>query len=229
MLKGLILKDLYEIRFQLICGGFLMLLPYVILAVMGDSITAGDSQMPSELSKMMIVVMFGMLNFICIAVFSSMLLNTVGSDLACGWSKYQRTMPVSSERIIGAKLLTTALVVAGLILISLAFNIIGIFSHGLNAEVMLAIPVICGLLQITALSPVFPVSAKIGYKCANGIYIGFELIVIIGAVVVMFMAFSNDVSPVVLRLIFYGALPAVTLLSVFTSYKAGKRAIAADL
>ena len=228
-MKGLILKDLYEIRFQLICGGLLMLLPYVILSVIGNDITVGDSQMSSELSKMMIVVMFGMLNFICIAVFSSMLLNTVGSDLACGWSKYQRTMPVSNERIIGAKLSATALVVAGLVMISLVFNIIGIFSYGLNAEVMLAIPVICGLLQITALSPVFPVSAKIGYKSANGIYIGFELIVIIGAVVVMFMAFSNDVSPVVLRLIFYVALPAVTLLSVFASYKAGKRAIAADL
>lgn len=228
-MKGLILKDFYEIRFQLICGGLLMLLPYVILAVMGDDIAGGDSQMSSELLEMMIVVMFGMLNFICIAVFSSMLLNTVGSDLACGWSKYQRTMPVSNEKIIGAKLAATALVVAGLVLISLVFNIIGIFAYNLSVEVMIAIPIICGFLQITALSPVFPVSAKIGCKGANGIYIGFELIVIIGAVVVMFMAFSNDVSPVFLRLIFYGALPAVTLLSVFASYKAGKKAVAADL
>lgn len=228
-MKGLILKDLYEIRFQLICGGLLMLLPYVILAVMGEDIVAGDSQMPSELSEMMIVVMFGMLNFICIAVFSSMLLNTVGSDLACGWSKYQRTMPVSSEKIIGAKLAATALVVAGLVFISLVFNIIGIVAYGLSAEVMIAIPIICGLLQITALSPVFPVSTKIGYKGANGIYIGFELIVIIAAVIVMFMAFSNDVSQEILRAVFYGALPAVTLLSVFASYKAGKKAVATEL
>ncbi len=228
-MKGLILKDLYEIRFQLICGGLLMLLPYVILAVMGEDIVAGDSQMPSELSEMMIVVMFGMLNFICIAVFSSMLLNTVGSDLACGWSKYQRTMPVSSEKIIGAKLAATALVVAGLVFISLVFNIIGIVAYGLSAEVMIAIPIICGLLQITALSPVFPVSTKIGYKGANGIYIGFELIVIIAAVIVMFMAFSNDVSQEILRAVFYGALPAVTLLSVFASYEAGKKAVATEL
>ncbi|MGN0578984.1 MAG: hypothetical protein ACI4J4_10220, partial [Ruminiclostridium sp.] len=76
---------------------------------------------------------------------------------------------------------------------------------------------------------VFPVSEKIGCKGANGIYIGFELIVIIGAVIVMFLAFSNDVSQEILRVIFYCALPAVTLFSVFVSYKAGKKAVAADL
>lgn len=228
-MKGLILKDLYEIRFQIICGSFLMLLPYVILLFMGKDIVMGDISLTPEMLKMMITLMFGMVNYICIAVFSSMLLNTVGSDLACGWSKYQRTMPVSGERIIGAKLSATALVVAGLVLISIIFNIIGVLTYGLSAEVMIAIPVICGLLQITALSPVFPVSTKIGYKGTNGIYIGFELIVIIGAVVVMFMAFSNDVSPVVLRIVFYGALPSVTLFSVFASYMAGKKAIAADL
>lgn len=230
MLKGLILKDIYCIKFQLIAAFLLTLFPNIMIMLAGGGIAVSEAGFLShEEAVLMSTCIYGMVNYITVTVFSSFLLNTLEDDANSGWAKMQRAMPVSGTQIVGGKILATLLIIAGLTVISLIFNVLGVLLFEMPFEVMIALPICCGLLQIVTLCPVFPISMKIGTKYTTALYVGLVVLIAIGMIVLLISAMSSDISETALRISMYGGLPVLAAAVLGISYAAGKKSCETDM
>lgn len=220
-MKSLILKDLYAIRFQLTAGALLLLLPYGLLFLAGVGMSA-DGGAETSLAA---TIVFGVLSYMTVVVFSSFFLNTVADDIRSGWARFQRTLPLTAGQIIGAKLLASLVLIAVLVVISILLNLVPVFMGNADVELMLAFPFVFGCLQVMALMPIFPLSMRFGIKTANLLYCVFTCLAAAAAAVCAFMVGANDIPAFLSRLIFYGLFPLIAALVTALSYHLGKRAL----
>ena len=221
MLKSLILKDLYGIRFQLTASALLFLLPHTLLFLAG----IGASFVGGEADAIVTVIMYGFMNYITIIVFSSIFLNTIADDIQSGWARFQRTLPLTTGQLIGGKLLASLVLIGIMVTVSIALNLAAVFAGNEYVELLAAIPIVIGCLQVTALMPVFPLSVKIGVKTANLLYVVFLVITAIVGAAAAFMVGANDLPLELTRVIFYGILPLLAATVTALSYHLGKRAL----
>ncbi len=217
-MKGLILKDIYTVRFQLIISVVLMLIPDLTVSLAADSLSGEGG-----IEQMMSIFLFGVANLICICLFSSFILNTLNDDVNSGWGKLVRTMPVTSGKVIGAKFAASAVVVGITTIISLIFNIVGIIVQGLPAEPLIMLPVCLAVFQMAVLCPVFPLAMKLGTSSTTLIYVCTLVILLSGAIAGLCFSLASGNSLVLLRVIFYGGLPVLAAVSMILSYRAGLR------
>lgn len=230
MLKGLILKDIYSIRFQIIGAFLLTLFPNIMMMVAGGGMAVDeDGFLSAEERELMCAFIYGMINYITITVFSSFLLNTLEDDTRSGWLKMQRTMPVSGTQIIGGKIIATLMIIGLLTAVSLIFNVIASLMFGIGFEIMIATPLCCGLLQIITLCPVFPISMKIGNKFTTALYVGLVVIIAIAMGILLLSTLVSDISGRTLRICMYGALPVLAGAVMGLSFAAGKKTCETDL
>ncbi len=220
-MKGLILKDLYTVRFQIIAGLLLMLFPNGIMFLSGGGM--GTEQ--NEVTDIMSVLVFGLMNFTNICLFSSFVLNTLSEDVNSGWAKLQRTFPVSGSEIVGAKLAASGVIVGLLTVMSLVFNLAAALVFGLDMELMLMIPLCIGFYQMLVLAPLFPLAMRIGVKCTETIYIMAEVLVLGIVVFLLVKGLDSDVDGVLMRIMFYCGLPLLAAGSGVLSFACGKKAI----
>lgn len=215
-MKGLVLKDLYGVKFQIFGAFLIMLLPIVIM-VFGERPAVGSMSGIAFLPN-------GLLNYVVITTCSSFLLNTLGFDERSGWAKTQRTMPLSGGKIIGAKFITMGLVLAALTLIFLAANVFGVFVHGLPPEPAVAVPVCLCMVQAMALSPTFALGYRFGARTTSAAYIGFVVALAAALIWLLLMIFGGDIGIAALRIIAYVGLPVLTAAVIAVSWVTGKRA-----
>lgn len=216
-MKGLVLKDLYAVRFQLIVSLTLMLIPCGGFTYIFATAEKTDGV------GFIILMMCGILNYCCIVIFSSFVLNTVQEDITSGWIKIQGTLPVKSGTMITAKFIVTFIVVGALTLISLIFNITIVIITNNKEELMLTLPIAFALMEIITLLPCMVHK----YKTSRAAF-DYPLIMILTAivgVVIAFAAMSGDISFTLLRVILYIALPVVTAAVALVSYKYGKKVV----
>ncbi len=223
-MKGLILKDLYGMRFMLVMAMLITLIPYTILMLMGGGMSVDGS----DTLKVISVFPYGLINYCCITVFSGIILNTISADRGCGFDKIQRTMPVSAGQIIRGKFIAFGIMLAILTAVSLLFNLMGIFFQ-INAEVMITMPVCIALLQVCCMSPIIPLSIKIGEGLAN--VIGILSALLSGGIIVVVALLSvlADNSLLFIRLAAYAGLPILAFISAFFSIRWGERLYKEDL
>ena len=227
-MKGLILKDLYTIRTQIIVGAIICLYPAVLFHLGLANMIA---EMGNPNGEPLLSFITLLISYVFIVPFSSFLLNTMKSDYECGWLKIQRTMPLNAGEAISSKLVCTGIVIGCFALLALIVNVIclirapGVFI----TEILIAGPICIGLLQVIAVAPCFPLGMKIGVKKTDGLYLTFVILTAIILVIFGFAAFSNEFSAATIRIICYGVLPAAAALVTFISYKAGKNQIVRDL
>lgn len=227
-MKGLILKDLYTIKTQIIVGAIICLYPAVLFHLGLANMTA-DMGNPNGEPLLSFITL--LISYCFIVPFSSFLLNTMKSDYESGWLKIQRTMPLNAGEAIGSKLVCTGIVIGCFTLFALIVNVILIIREPETfiTEVVIAGPICIGLLQIIAIAPCFPLGVKIGVKKTDGLYLTFVILTAIILVIFGFAAFSNEIPVPTIRIICYGILPAAAALVTFISYKAGKNQIVKDL
>jgi len=227
-MKGLILKDLYTIKTQIIVGAIICLYPAVLFHLGLANMTA---EMGNPNGEPLLSFITLLISYCFIVPFSSFLLNTMKSDYESGWLKIQRTMPLNAGEAIGSKLVCTGIVIGCFTLFALIVNVILIIREPETfiTEVVIAGPICIGLLQVIAIAPCFPLGMKIGVKKTDGLYLTFVILTAIILVIFGFAAFSNEFSATTIRIICYGILPAAAALVTFVSYKAGKNQIARDL
>ena len=227
-MKGLILKDLYTIKTQIIVGAIICLYPAVLFHLGLANMTA---EMGNPNGEPLLSFITLLISYCFIVPFSSFLLNTVKSDYESGWLKIQRTMPLNAGEAIGSKLVCTGIVIGCFTLFALIVNVILIIREPETfiTEVVIAGPICIGLLQIIAVAPCFPLGMKIGVKKTDGLYLTFVILTAIILVIFGFAAFSNEIPVPTIRIICYGILPAAAALVTFISYKAGKNQIVKDL
>ena len=168
-MKGLVLKDLFGVRFQVLGALALMLFPSLMLILMGGGMSTNERADLTEIS----VLLYGIVNYVSITLCSSFFVNTLGYDERSGWSKIQRTMPLSGGKIIGAKFLSMGLVLAALTSLSLIINVINALLFKIPLEPMITMPLCMCMVQAIALSPTFTLGYRFGAKTTSAAYIGF--------------------------------------------------------
>lgn len=224
-MKGLVLKDIFGVRFQILGAVAVMLLPLLMLILSGGAMAVDEeTNVPAE-----IYVIYGIVNYISITLCSSFLVNTLGFDERSGWSKIQRTMPLSGGKIIGAKFLSMGLVLAALTSLSLIINVINALLFKIPLEPMITMPLCMCMVQAIALSPTFTLGYRFGAKTTSAAYIGFMVLLAAAMIAVVFMLFMGDIGITALRIISYAGLPALTAAVVAVSWVTGKRTVNVDI
>ncbi len=222
-MKGLVLKDIYCIRFTLILGLLLALFPNIMLCFAGIGVFVGSSL------EIIAYFIYGISNFITVACFSSIILNTLKDDVAAGWAKYQLTMPVKCGTIILSKQLSTLVLLGILTLCCYIPNIFAIISCGFSAEIMLMMPIVLAMLCVIPLMLAIPAALRFGSGAASWFYIGFLIIMMIGLTIMAFILGDNAISPNALRAALYIVLPIIDLAVVYISYLSGKKLLVVNL
>ena len=215
-MKGLILKDIYNVRIQILLGMVLLVLIYVIIWL--------SKFFNKEDLGLIGVLDYGLINYLTITVCSTFLLNTLSDDIKSGWAKLQLTMPVSDKEIIGGKIIAEGIIIIALMLFSLFCNIFGIVIYALPSELMIMMPVILALLQMAVLSAVTVIGYRIHGK-VMAVYIAIMLMTA-GIIAVPIIGFLNyEISVSALRLIFYAIISPLLLAVVILSFVFGKKAV----
>lgn len=225
-MKGLVLKDIFGVRFQILGAMAFMLYPSIMLILAGGGMLVDEeTNVPLEIP----VLMYGIFNYVSITICSSFLLNTLGFDERSGWTKIQRTMPLTGGKIIGAKFLTMGLVLVLLTLMSLIVNIICAAFFNFPFEPMIAMPLCMCMVQTIALSPTFTLGYRFGAKATSAAYICIMVALAAALTVIVFMVFMGDIGTTLLRVIGYAIMPALTAAVVAVSWVTGKRAVMVDI
>jgi len=222
-MKGLVLKDIYGVKFQILGALAIMLFPMTIL-LLGGGETVAESPDPR-----MAMLPIGIVNYASITVCSSFLLNTLGYDEKSGWSKMQRTMPLTGGKIIGAKFCAMGLVLGMLTLMSLILNLLAAVLYKMPPEPMIALPFVMCMLQIIALSPTFALGYRFGSRATSAVYIGFVVLTAAAGIWLTFMIFGDNIGGTALRIICYAAIPVIAAAVAAVSWAAGKKAVMFDI
>lgn len=215
-MKGLILKDIYNVRIQILLGMVLLVLMYIVIWL--------SKFYNKEALGLIGVLDYGLINYLTITVCSTFLLNTLSDDIKSGWAKMQLTMPVSNKEIIGGKLIAAGITVIALMLFSLLCNIFGVLLYALPFEPMIMMPVIMALLQMAVLSAV----TIIGYRLQGKVvvvYIAVMLIVAGGAAAPVIGFLNYNISVSALRLIYYAVVPFLSVAVIIFCFIFGKKAV----
>lgn len=226
MLKGLILKDIYNIKFQFICGLAIMMYPYILLMFAGGDLFEQNGLFDPSFFEPFV---YGLINYISVTTCSSFMLNTISDDYRTGWAKVQRTMPLSAEKIVGAKMLAVALIIGFLTMISLIFNIIGVIAFNVEIEPLITMPIVFACVQMITLS----VSVLLGYKSRarliTPVYIIMVLIFAAGGIALIVGILNEVISYAALRIISYAGIPALAAAIAVICNKTSRQAVEGDI
>ncbi len=224
-MKGLILKDIYGCRFQIICGFAIMLFPMIVLSLAGGGMSVTDS----DINQIVGTVIYGIVNYISIVICSSFYINTLKFDEASGWTKMQRAMPLTGGQIIGGKFLGIGAVVGTLTIISLAFNLISVAVFKKPLEPMIAMPLCIGFLETMTLMPTIVLGYRFGAKSVTWLYLIVLIIFAAGAIVLSAAFLVGDITAAALRIIAYGGIPVLFAVIFTVCYVTGKKAVTVDI
>ncbi len=227
-MKGLILKDIYGCRFQIIGGFAIMLYPMILTSLAGGGMAVAEGE-NGFVQSIVGVVVYGMINYMSIVICSSFYLNTLSYDEKSGWTKMQRAMPLTGGQIIGGKFLGVAAVVGTLTIISLAFNLLNAAVYGMPFEPMIAMPLCLGLLETMTLLPVIVLGYRFGAKSVIWLYYIFMGIIAAGIIALPTAFFNGDLTVAALRGIAYGGIPALFVVVFIVCCVTGKKAVTVDI
>ncbi len=227
-MKGLILKDIYGCRFQIIGGFAIMLFPMIMMSLAGGGMAVADAE-NNYVQSIVGIVVYGMINYMSIVICSSFYLNTLSYDEKSGWAKMQRAMPLTGGQIIGGKFLGVGAVVGTLTLISLAFNLFSAIIYEMPFEPMIAMPLCLGFLEMMTLLPVIVLEYRFGAKSVIWLYYIVMGIIAAGTIALAAAFLVGDITAAAMRGIAYGGIPALFAVILTVCYVAGKKAVTVDI
>lgn len=228
-MKGLILKDVYGCRFQIIGGFAIMMFPMLLFALAGGGMSISDKETGVKAFGGIAVMLYGMLNYMSIVICSSFYLNTLSFDEASGWSKMQRAMPLTGGQIIGGKFLGIGAVVGILTLISAVFNVFSAFVFQMPLEPMIAMPLCIGLAEIMTLLPTVVLGYRFGAKSVTWVYFVVLIVVAVGMTALTMAFLVGDISADIMRIIAYAGIPMLAAAVITVCFITGKKAVTVDI
>lgn len=224
MLKGLLLKDIYCVRFIALVGLMISSIPAIGLVISLGAANAAGNIVDNIISIFPYVIC----DILIIMLNSSFILNTLGEDYNSGWARIQHTLPVTNRQIVNAKLIAALIVIGALTLISIAVNLIFGAANGQPLEIMLAAPLVTAMLEICTLFPAFPISMKLSGSLTSFIYIALEITVITAVTIALTVALDRNAPLWLLRVIFYAIIPAAAAIIALISRRFALKYISAE-
>ncbi len=213
-MKGLFLKEIYCVRFQVLLGLALTAIPSMMLLIADFT---GEVPSGAEDFAIFAAIPVVLSNFMMILLSSSFMLNTLNDDNISGWGKLQLTLPVTRKQIIDTKFIASLAIIGFLMLVCLALNLTTVFLYNYPLEICLAAPFIFGFTEMLVLFPAFPISMKLSATMNTIIYITLEVIVMALMTTVVFCALDSVVPVWLIRVLFYGVIPALGIAALFIS------------
>ena len=225
-MKGLILKEIYCVRFQTLLGLAITAIPSVMMLLLGD--ITGEIPSGAEGAAIIATIPVVLSNFMMILLSSSFMLNTLNDDKISGWAKLQLTLPVTRKQIIDTKFIASLVIIGFLMLICLVLNLTAALLYNYPLEICIAAPFVFGFTEMMVLFPAFPMSMKLSAAMNTVVYITLEVIVMGLLTAIAFCALDAVVPMWFIRVLFYGIIPALGIAVMLISRHFAAKYISAE-
>lgn len=218
-MKGLVLKDMYSIRFVVIASLLMSLFPSFLL-IMFD-ITA-DAEGGDFVRTVVSYLVFGIVNYITLMLFPSCGVSSIALDKKCGFDRYQATMPVTPAQLMAGKQISSGIVVGIFVLLCIGVNLTGL-QYGLSPEVLIVMPVSIGLLELASVQVSLYVVLRFGERILSLV----QLVIMIagaGFLCLIFLLMEKvQHMDIVLRIVCYGVMPLLAAAAIVFFGRAGRK------
>ncbi len=225
-MKGLILKEIYCVRFQVLLGLAITAIPSIMMLLLADF--TGEVPSGAEHFAIIAVIPVVLSNFMMILLSSSFMLNTLNDDKISGWAKLQLTLPVTRKQIIDTKFIASLVIIGFLMLICLVLNLTAALLYNYPLEICIAAPFVFGFTEMMVLFPAFPLSMKLSAAMNTVVYITLEVIVMGLLTAIAFCALDAVVTMWFIRVLFYGIIPALGIVVMLISRHFAAKYISAE-
>ncbi len=211
-MKGLIYKDIAAIRFQLI--GTLILIGFMYFMMLtagaGEVIFTGNPL--DEAEKFTVTMALNISTFVGIVCFSPLSINNILEDKQSGWIKYCRCSPLKRGSYSKAKIISTIAIISIYLIEGIIANLVTVAICGCSIELAFAVPLVFATFTAAIMLPTIPLIQRYG-KIIEYIYLVFVFAFAIVLGLITNGTMESDSSGIALRIISYGVVPALAIVS----------------
>lgn len=211
-MKGLIYKDIVAIRSQLIGTLILIGFMYVMMLTAGAGEVIFTGNPLDEAEKFTVTMVTNICTFVGIVCFSPLSINNILEDKQSGWIKYCRCSPLKRGSYSKAKIISTIAIISIYLIEGIIANLVTVVVCGCSIELAFAVPLVFATFTAAIMLPTIPLIQRYG-KIIEYIYLVFVLAFAIVLGLITNGAMESDSSGAALRIISYGVVPILAVIS----------------
>lgn len=211
-MKGLIYKDIAAIRSQLIGTLIIIGFMYVMMLAAGAGEVIFTGNPLDEAEKFTVTMVTNICTFVGIVCFSPLSINNILEDKQSGWIKYCRCSPLKRGSYSKAKIISTIIIISIYLIEGIIANLVTVAVCGCSIELAFAVPLVFATFTTAIMLPTIPLIQRYG-KIIEYIYLVFVLAFAIVLGLITNGAMESDSSGIALRIISYGVVPVLAVVS----------------
>ena len=221
-MKGLIYKDIAAIRSQLIGTLIIIGFMYVMMLVAGAGEVIFTGNPLDEAEKFTVTMVTNICTFVGIVCFSPLSINNILEDKQTGWIKYCRCSPLKRGSYSKAKIISTIIIISIYLIEAIIANLASVIVCGCSIELAFAVPLVFATFTATLMLPTVPLIQRFG-RIIEFIYLVLILVFAIVLGLITNGAMESDGSGTALRIISYGVVPVLAVVSGAISLSISKK------
>ena len=221
-MKGLIYKDIAAIRSQLIGTLIIIGFMYVMMLVAGAGEVIFTGNPLDEAEKFTVTMVTNICTFVGIVCFSPLSINNILEDKQSGWIKYCRCSPLKRGSYSKAKIISTIIIISLYLIEAIIANLASVIVCGCSIELAFAVPLVFATFTATLMLPTVPLIQRFG-RIIEFIYLVLILVFAIVLGLITNGAMESDGSGTALRIISYGVVPVLAVVSGAISLSISKK------
>ena len=211
-MKGLIYKDIVAIRSQLIGTLILIGFMYVMMLTAGAGEVIFTGNPLDEAEKFTVTMVTNICTFVGIVCFSPLSINNILEDKQTGWIKYCRCSPLKRGSYSKAKIISTIIIISIYLIEGIIANLVTVIVCGCSVELAFAVPLVFAAFTAVLMLPTVPLIQRFG-RIIEFIYLVLILVFAIVLGLITNGAMESDSSGIALRIISYGVVPVLAVVS----------------
>ena len=221
-MKGLIYKDIAAIRSQLIGTLIIIGFMYVMMLATGAGEIMFTGNPLDEAEKFTVTMVTNICTFVGIVCFSPLSINNILEDKQSGWIKYCRCSPLKRGSYSKAKIISTIIIISIYLIEGIIANLVIVAVCGCSVELAFAVPLVFAAFTAMLMLPTVPLIQRFG-RIIEFIYLVLILVFAIVLGLITNGAMESDSSGTALRIISYGVVPVLAVVSGAVSLSISKK------
>lgn len=221
-MKGLIYKDIAAIRSQLIGTLIILFFMYFMFFVAGGGEVIFTGNPLDEAEKFTVTMALNICTFVGVVCFSPLSINNILEDKQTGWIKYCRCSPLKRGSYSKAKIISTIVIISIYLIEAIIANLLSVIVCGCSIELAFAVPLVFATFTATLILPTVPLIQRFG-RIIEFIYLVLILVFAIVLGLITNGAMESNGAETVLRIISYGVVPVLAIVSGAVSLSISKK------
>lgn len=221
-MKGLIYKDIAAIRSQLIGTLIILFFMYFMFFVAGGGEVIFTGNPLDEAEKFTVTMATNICTFVGIVCFSPLSINNILEDKQTGWIKYCRCSPLKRGSYSKAKIISTIVIISIYLIEGIIANLVTVAVCGCSIELAFAVPLVFATFTATLMLPTVPLIQRFG-RIIEFIYLVLVLVFAIVLGLITNGAMESNGAETALRIISYGVVPVLAVVSGAVSLSISKK------